>query len=298
MNPAPRGAHHTLIIGDCTQVLPTLPAESIALICTSPPYYNAKFHPPNQFSSYENYLAMLRKAAAELYRVLAEGRIAAMVVDDVRLDGVLFPVVADVTKIMIDAGFRYRDRIVWKKPDGFVRISRRSGVLLQHPYPLYGYFDNLTETILILQKGTINLKKLLETLPEEVKERSRIDLQQWQKWSQAIWYITNVLPTKGRLEEAICAYPDEIPNRLIQLFSFAGETILDPFAGSGTTLKVARRLNRSSVGIEIRPELEPVIREKSGFDTPSEQDTFKVIRHQSAAPSHRTPIALAATKEE
>ena len=272
---------HTLIFGDCTKVLPTLDTGSFSAVITSPPYHNAKFHPPHQFLTYDDYLVMVRKAAAGLYRVLADGRVVALVVDDVRLDGELYPVVADVTKTMIDAGFRYRDRIIWRKPDGFVRISRRSGVLLQHPYPMYAYFDNLTETILVLQKGTINLKRLMESLPEDVKAKSRIALHYWQteKWSQGIWDITNVLPTKGRLEDGICAFPGEIPNRLIQLFSFQGETILDPFCGSGTTMQIARRLGRQSVGIEINPNLETVIRKKTGFDLPNTgSDSLKTMR--------------------
>ena len=277
-----QGTRHKLIIGNSAS-MPEIPDRSVQLVVTSPPYFNAKFHPPFQFATYEDYLVLLRRAAAELHRVLADGRIAAMVVDDVRLDGTLYPVVADATKIMIDAGFRYRDRIVWEKPEGFVRISRRSGVLLQHPYPLYGYFDNLTETILLFQRGELDLKTFMETVPSYAKEKSRIDLRWWQeeKWSQAVWNITNVLPKRGRLEEGVCAFPAEIPKRLISLFSFVGETVLDPFCGSGTTMQLARQLGRHSVGIEIQPQLEQVIRQKTGFAKPTNQDVFEVIRRFS-----------------
>src|SRR5437667_12557282 len=80
------------------------------------------------------------------------------------------------------------------------------------------------------------------------------------------WNITNVLPKAGRVEEGVAAFPDEIPNRLIKLFTFAGETVFDPFLGSATTLKVARELGRRGIGYEIDLELKEVIRKKLGLD--------------------------------
>jgi DNA modification methylase len=79
-----------------------------------------------------------------------------------------------------------------------------------------------------------------------------------------VWNITNVLPTPGRVEEGIAAFPEEIPRRLIKLFTMVGETVFDPFAGSGTTLKVARELGRNGVGYEIDLELKRVLRKKLG----------------------------------
>lgn len=81
-----------------------------------------------------------------------------------------------------------------------------------------------------------------------------------------VWNITNVLPFKGRVEEGVAAFPEEIPRRLIKLFTFVGETVFDPFLGSGTTLKVARELRRRGVGYEIDRELADVIREKLGLN--------------------------------
>jgi site-specific DNA-methyltransferase (adenine-specific) len=76
-------------------------------------------------------------------------------IDDMLINGEKFPIVADAIKIFQEAGFRYRDRIIWKKPDGYLRISRRSGVILQNPYPMYFYPDNLLESIIIFQKGNL-----------------------------------------------------------------------------------------------------------------------------------------------
>ncbi|MCX7765945.1 MAG: site-specific DNA-methyltransferase, partial [Candidatus Sumerlaeia bacterium] len=95
-----------------------------------------------------------------------------------------------------------------------------------------------------------------------------------------LWEMTNVLPGSP-LEKDIAAFPEELPYRLIKLFSYVGETVLDPFVGSGTTMKVARELGRNSIGIEIKKTLIPIIRKKLGFeeqrDFLSQGDTFEII---------------------
>ncbi|MEN3038616.1 MAG: site-specific DNA-methyltransferase [Candidatus Kryptonium sp.] len=241
-----------------------LSSGSVHLVVTSPPYFNAPFDYPELFKDYDDYLNKMQKIASEIKRVLSDGRIVCIVCDDVIVNGKKYPIVADLTKIYTDNGFTYRDKIIWIKPEGYIRISRRSGVVLQHPYPMYFYPDNIQETILIFQKGEFDYKKIA---PQR-KENSKIDINELQrnKWYLNIWNITNVLPIKNRLEEGIAAFPEEIPYRLIKLFSYEGETILDPFAGSGTTCKVAAMLNRNSVGYEIDLELENVIREKMEID--------------------------------
>jgi DNA modification methylase len=254
--------HHKLIFGDAEN-MKELENNSIHLVVTSPPYFNAPFDYPDLFESYDAYLDKMRKVARELKRVVAEGRIVCIVCDDTLINGKKYPVVADLTKIYIEEGFVYRDKIIWIKPEGYIRISRRSGVILQHPYPMYFYPDNIQETILIFQNGKFDYKKI----PTEVKEKSRIDIKEYQKnkWYLTTWNITNVLPFKNRLEEGIAAFPEEIPYRLIKLFSYVGETVLDPFMGSGTTNKVAAMLGRNSVGYEIDLELCDIVKEKMGL---------------------------------
>lgn len=122
-----------------------IPDNSIHLTVTSPPYFNAPFDYKGLFKDYQHYLDVLRAVSKELFRVMAEGRIIVLNIDDMLIDGEKFPIVADATKIFTDAGFRYRDRIVWKKPEGYIRISRRSGVMLQNPYPMYFYPDKYIE---------------------------------------------------------------------------------------------------------------------------------------------------------
>jgi DNA modification methylase len=240
-----------------------IPNESIQLTITSPPYYNAPFDYPGLFSDYDEFLELIQNLCRDLYRVSAPGRIACFVTDDMLVKGEKYPVVADVTRLMLQAGFRYRDRIVWVKPKGYIRISRRSGVVVQHPYPMYYYPDNIQESILIFQKGRFDYSYVRE-LPPKMLEKSKISLHDYNdhEWHLTVWNITNVLPLGTRLEKGIAAFPEEIPKRLIKLFSFHGETILDPFLGSGTTMKVAQELGRNSWGYEIDRRLKTVIKQK------------------------------------
>lgn len=246
-----------------------IPDGGVHLMITSPPYFNAPFDYKGLFKSYGQYLGVLKKFAKETYRVLQDGRIAVLNIDDMLIDGEKYPIVADATKIFQEAGFRYRDRIIWKKPDGYLRISRRSGVILQNPYPMYFYPDNLLESIIIFQKGKFNYR----SISKEVREASKIDIKEFsnKKWYMTLWEMNNVMPGSP-LEKDIAAFPYELPYRMIKLFSYKGETILDPFAGSGTTMKAARDLGRNSIGYEIKKSLVPIIKEKLGFG--GGQNTF------------------------
>lgn len=269
--------HHKLIIGNCMS-MQEISDNSVHLMITSPPYFNAPFDYKGLFKNYDQYLGVLNRVAREVFRVLQNGRIAVLNIDDMLVNGEKFPIVADATKIFQNAGFRYRDRIIWKKPDGYLRISRRSGVLLQNPYPMYFYPDNLLESIIIFQKGKFDYR----SIPKEVREASKIDIKEFSdnKWYMTLWDMVNVLPGSP-LEKEIAAFPEELPYRIIKLFSYKGETVLDPFAGSGTTMKVARQLGRNSIGIEIKKSLIPIIRKKLDFNEQlnldNQDDTFEVI---------------------
>lgn len=272
---------HKIIFGNCMS-MEELSDESIHLIVTSPPYFNAPFDYQGLFTSYDTYLNVLKQFSKEAFRVLQEGRIFALNIDDMLVDGIKYPIVADSIKIMQSAGFRYRDKIVWKKPDGYLRISKRSGVLLQNPYPMYYYPDNLLESIVIFQKGKFNYR----SKSKEIRELSKIDKKEFQNnnWHKTLWEMTNVLPG-SYLEKNIAAFPEELPYRIIKLFSYVGETVLDPFAGSGTTLKVARLLKRNSVGYEIIRDLENIIKKKIGFDgqisITNNDDVFNIIERKT-----------------
>src|SRR5437899_4778543 len=243
----------------------------VSLIVTSPPYFNAPFDYPDLFPNYEDYLGLIRYFASQSRRVLGRGRICAVVTDDMLVKegngsrGRKYPLVADTTRIFLEEGLLYRDKITWVKPAGYTRISRRSGVVLQHPYPMYFYPDNIQESILLFQNGEFDYGHLKEA-SKDILESSKIDTVQLNKerWNLTVWNITNVLPMADRVEEGIAAFDEEIPRRLIKLFTMVGETVFDPFAGSGTTLKIARELGRKGIGYEIGLELGRAIREKLG----------------------------------
>lgn len=131
---------------------------------------------------------------------------------------------------------------------------------------MYFYPDNIQESILIFQKGRFDYK-YVKKLDSEVIAGSKIDIDEYQanKWYLTVWDITNVLPMQGRVEKGIAAFPDQIPKRLIKLFSFTGETVLDPFLGSGTTTKMARALGRNSYGYEIDLELIDTVKRKLNY---------------------------------
>ena len=269
--------------------------ESIHLMITSPPYFNAPFDYPDLFKDYAEFLQLVQDLCKDLYRVMAPGRVACFVTDDMLVKGQKYPVVADVTRLMLDAGFRYRDRIVWVKPKGYVRISRRSGVVIQHPYPMYYYPDNIQESILIFQKGRFDYSYVRE-LPLKTREKSRIPLHDYNdhEWHLTVWNITNVLPLGVRLEKGIAAFPEEIPQRLIKLFSFHGETVLDPFLGSGTTMKVAQELERNSWGYEIDRGLKKVIEQKLENNHQSDSTVefqFRQESKKSRRPTSRKQVA-------
>jgi site-specific DNA-methyltransferase (adenine-specific)/site-specific DNA-methyltransferase (cytosine-N4-specific) len=257
--------------------------SSIALVVTSPPYYNAPFDFPGLFKSYDDFLSLLRRVGKELMRVLQPGRIAVFVTQDVRIDGKLYPIVADLINVMVHGvGFEYQEKIIWRKPEGYIRISRRSGVVIQHPYPMYYYPDNIYEEVVILKKpGEFNRA----SIPEQVRERSRIDVNRFQgeKWYLSVWDIKNVLPHE-KWSKYTAVFPEELAERLIRLYSYWGETVLDPFLGTGTTCSVARRLGRNCVGYEIDMELKEAIEERLGINFGSliESDKVEIIVREDA----------------
>jgi site-specific DNA-methyltransferase (adenine-specific)/site-specific DNA-methyltransferase (cytosine-N4-specific) len=238
--------------------------NSIHLIVTSPPYYNAPFDFPNLFNSYDEFLKLLKNVGKELIRVLKPGRCACFVTQDVRIEGKLYPIVSDLIHIMVyDIGFEYQDKIIWRKPEGYIRISRRSGVIIQHPYPMYYYPDNIYEEVVVFKKpGEFDRSSVIA----EVKEKSKINISRFQneKWYLSVWDIKNVLPHE-KWSKYTAAFPEQLIERLVLLYSYYGETVLDPFLGTGTTCLVAKKLGRNCIGYEIDLELKEAIEERLGL---------------------------------
>lgn len=249
--------------------------KSIGLVLTSPPYYNAPFDFPDLFPSYDTYLDLLKDVGREIYRVLEDGRVAVFVTMDIRIDGELYPIVGDLIRIMRDIGFKYQEKIIWKKPEGYIRISRRSGVLIQHPYPLYYYPDNIYEEIVVFKKpGKFTPRN---------KEESKIDIGKFQKekWYLSVWEITNVLPN-DKYSKYTAPFPEDLARRIITLYSYVGDVVLDPFAGTGTTLKVANELKRNAIGYEIDLELKDVILERLAVNTLFGKPDIQIVERTDA----------------
>jgi site-specific DNA-methyltransferase (adenine-specific)/site-specific DNA-methyltransferase (cytosine-N4-specific) len=249
--------------------------NSVGLVFTSPPYYNAPFDFPDLFPSYNDYLDLLQGVGKEVFRVLERGRVAVFVVADIRVDGVLYPIVADLIRVMQSLGFKYQERIIWKKPQNYIRISRRSGVLVQHPYPLYYYPDFIYEEVVVFKKPG-------KFIPRN-KEESKIDVNEFQreKWYLSVWEITNVSHW-DKYSKFSSPFPEELARRVITLYSFVGDVVLDPFVGTGTTLKVANELKRDAIGYEIDLELKDVILERVGVSMFSGKLQLEVIEREDA----------------
>jgi site-specific DNA-methyltransferase (adenine-specific) len=271
---------HWIIIGNAGNILPEIPNDTIDLSIFSPPYYNNSKYFPNLFPNLASWENLMETVARESFRILQEGRIAAIIIGDVLIKSVKYPLTALITSIFIKAGFKYRDHIVWRKPNSIVRSSLRNYGWQANPYPYRLFMNSVHESILIFQRGEI-----VDMAKVDSKTLKKSHLDPWEvrgnHWHLDHWEIDNGF-RKPDNERKIASFPEEIAYRLIKLFSFEGGTILDPFAGSGTTMKVARKLYRHSIGIEMRRDFASVIKEKTGFNngnctfgTP--EDTFNVV---------------------
>ncbi len=153
---------------------------------------------------------------------------------------------------------------------------------------MYFYPDNLLESIIIFQKGKFNYR----SISKEVRQASKVDTKEFsdKKWYMTLWEMNNIMPGSP-LEKDIAAFPEELPYRAIKLFSYKGETILDPFVGSGTTMKKARELGRNSAAYEIKKLLLPIVKKKLGFGGQDnllndKKDTFELITRKQGKYGH------------
>lgn len=253
--------HHRLIIGDCRE-MPELADESIALAVTSPPYWSIKdYEHPGQIGfqqTYEEYLDALRRVMAEVLRVLRPGCRFAINIGDQYLRASehgryrIQPIPADLTLIGRDLGYDFMGGIIWKK----ISTTRTTGggqLMGSIYYPRDGQVTYEHETILLLRKPGKS-----KPPSREAKEKSRLTKEERLKWFRGVW--DDVHPDRQRGHVAM--FPVELPRRLIKMYSFWGETVLDPFMGSGTTSLAAKLEGRHSVGYEINPDFEPLVQRK------------------------------------
>ncbi len=231
----------------------------IQLIVTSPPYWNLKRYGAKGIGrkeSYAIYLEGIKKILKEIKRVLEPGRFAAINVGTAVSNEGMMPINGDVVKMMEELGFTFRKEIIWVKPKGTQGLWQRGTTkyLKSEPYPGFFNVNIMHEYILIFQnEGELKIEKSEKTrLTEEYIKKVA-----WSMWDLRVSY------KKGHP----APFPEEIPSRLIQVYTVKGDTILDPFGGSGTTMKVAEELGRNSVTYEIHEEYLDIIKENIELKT-------------------------------
>jgi DNA modification methylase len=260
---AQRETTHRIYIGNARRMT-EVGDETVHCVVTSPPYVTTRMKKGQAFD-YEPYRAMIKDVFQELWRVLVPDGRFCLNVADIRSkyfyteENGLYrvPISSDLLTLCHDIGFRMLDVFLWNK--GFNRNF--GGPLLgSYPYPATIFNNVYFEYIFVLKKPG---KRQVD---RAVKEASKLDKETWREYVQRIWRIeTESEWFQGH--EAV--FPAEIPRRLIHMCSFVGDTILDPFLGSGTTTRAAMDLGRDSIGYEIDEELIPVIRRRLGLEQAS-----------------------------
>jgi len=203
----------------------------------------------------------LAKTWQETYRVLIEGGIAAINIGDAtrRLNGTfqLFPNHSRIIEECEKIGFTTLPYILWKKLTTKPHYKGKGAFLGSGFLPPNAYVTLDCEFILLFRKG-----KLRKFLPnDQVRYESKFTKEQRDEWFSQIWTLKGVRQTDDKLERRTAAYPDEIVERLIKMFSIKGDTVLDPFLGSGTTMKIALCNQRNCIGYEFEENLLPIIQE-------------------------------------
>lgn len=250
------------VIFKTAELMDTIESNSIGLIVTSPPYGQIKdYGIENQIGftdDFEQYFSRLMKVWKECHRVLQSQRRMIINVGDQYLRAKdygryrILPIAARIIQDCISLGFDYLGDIIWQK----VSTTNTSGgcsLMGSLFYPSNGLATFDYEHILIFKK--VEGKEV--KVDPHCRELSKISMDEWKEWFVGHWKILGT-----QQDQHVAMFPEEIPYRLIRMFSFIGDIVLDPFCGSGTTLKIASRLSRSGIGYEINPTFEPIIKEK------------------------------------
>ena len=258
MNPI----RHTIVTGDARR-MKTIADGSTQLVVTSPPYWQLKdYGAEDQIGfgdSYEDYINNLNLVWSECHRILAPGCRLCVNIGDQFARSVYYgrykviPIRIEVIKFCEAAGFDYMGTIIWQKSTSS-HTSGGATVMGSYPYPRNGIVRIDYESILIFRKtGPPNRQRV----SDEIKEQSRLTKKEWSSYFSGHWRFAGERQTTH-----IAMFPPELPHRLIKMFSFVGETVVDPFIGSGTTALVARNLNRNCIGYEIHPDFRPLIEQR------------------------------------
>jgi len=265
---------HKIIIGD-SRKMPEVDDDSVHLIVTSPPYWQLKdYGSKNQIGFddvYEDYINNLSLVWKECYRVLHPGCKAIINIGDQFARSVYYgrykviPIRTEIIKFNETIGFDYMGSIIWQKRTT-MNTTGGASVMGSYPFPRNGIVEIDYEFILIFKKPGKSHK-----VTKEIKEASKLTKDEWKEYFSGHWYFNG-----QRQDKHLAMYPEELPKRLIKMFTFVGDTVLDPFLGSGTTSLAANNLNRNSIGYEINKDFLPVIKDKIGFNKPALFDNLNV----------------------
>jgi site-specific DNA-methyltransferase (adenine-specific) len=275
---------HKIIHGDSRQ-MNLLPDKSVHLVITSPPYWQLKdYGTENQIGfheSYESYINNLNLVWKECYRALHPGCRLCINIGDQFARSVYYgrykviPIRTEIIKFCETIGFDYMGAVIWQK----VTTCNTTGgatIMGSFPYPRNGILKLDYEFILLFKKQGI------APLPtKEQKECSIITKVEWNTYFSGHWYFAG-----AKQDGHIAMFPEELPARLIKMFSFSGETVLDPFLGSGTTTLAARNLGRNSVSYEINEDFIPAIKNKLNV----QQDDLKTTEYVFLDDSVKTDL--------
>lgn len=267
--------------------------ETIHLVITSPPYWQLKdYGTDDQIGfndSYESYINNLNLVWKESYRVLHNGCRLCINIGDQFARSVYYgrykviPIRTEIIKYCETIGFDYMGAVIWQK----VTTTNTTGgatIMGSFPYPRNGILKLDYEFILIFKKNGIAPK-----VSRENKELSKMTTEEWNVYFQGHWNFGG-----AKQDSHIAMFPEELPKRLIKMFSFVGDTILDPFLGSGTTSLAAKNLNRNSVGYEINSEFIPIIKNKLSVDEYKifEEHSYEFVKQKNIQVDFRKEIAL------
>lgn len=251
---------HRIIFGD-SRSLNKIKDKSVQLIVTSPPYWQLKDYGTEEQigfnDSYEEYINNLNLVWKECNRVLDDGCRLCINIGDQFARSVYYgrykviPIRTEIIRFCETLGMDYMGAIIWQKTTT-MNTTGGGAIMGSFPHPRNGILKMDYEFILLFKKLGNPPKPT-----KEQKEMSAMTKEEWGQYFSSHWNFNGV-----KQMGHIAMFPEELPKRLIKMFSFIGETVFDPFAGSGTTSLAAKHMNRNSIGYEINKEFAPIIREK------------------------------------
>lgn len=283
--------NHKVVIGD-SRNMTELEKESVDLIITSPPYWQLKdYGSDNQIGyndNYEDYINNLNLVWKECHRVLKNGCRLCINIGDQFARSVYYgrykiiPIRTEIIKFCETMGFDYMGAIIWQKSTT-MNTSGGATIMGSFPYPKNGIVKLDYEFILLFKKNGIP-----EKIDRNLKELSKMTKEEWNQYFAGHWNFNGV-----KQDKHLAMFPEELPKRLIKMFSFVGDTILDPFLGSGTTILVARNLNRNSIGYEVNKKFLPTIKEKIGINKKElfGDVKFEIIEQKDIAINYKDQIS-------